>query len=590
MLVALLACQVLAKPVDLSGDERLKPKVSFVALNESLERITSRLGKTTGVPLEVSPGIRDRKATLVFRQRAGVEAMRALSNALFLEWQPESGGYRLRMPERTKNLEAAQQRFEEDWTRKTIATRLGRLAKYGDRMRQDITATYLASRSALENAKTGRGGSLTAEDRVRLVQEVEDLEDPLFVGIASVLSRGNAAAALAAGEEIVLSTESKNVASRLPLHWASPLFANGERRATLASFVAIRYRPDDGYLEARTATAYEKISHLSSWSHLLRLSGLEAPPPGPLEREMEAWAKESDLNLLGKGIDPEQASLPESEYLAKAATLAEHLRYLSEAADVPVVADGFRLPVSRANAFEGKTIREYLDALRRESEAYGVLEDLGPIHTEDGWLIARHQLYWRLMPAEVPERLLAPMETRLAEGKDLRIEDYAWFATQLTDPQIRALETLSRERPRRLYRFSIQPFIQGIGILRLWAGLTDAQRQAARSEAGLSFTRLNERQWAEHKGLIRHAILNGTASVETMPLLWEESVDPRDSGIRLFEVPNRENIGNMDSLVLTPSDLTGLSGPKATQVQIELTLGQGAKSVFGFFPEKGRKR
>jgi hypothetical protein len=588
--LALLAGQAIVGPVDLREDARLRPKISFVALNESLEGITARLGKATGVTLEVSPALRDRKAALVFRERPGAEAMRALSNALFLDWQADGRGYRLRMPEQTKHLEAAQKRFEDDWARKTLTARLARLASYGDRMRDDLTEIYASARRALENAKAGKGGKLKPEERVKLVQQVEDLENPLFSGLAYALTRQKAASILAAGGEIILSTESTSPESRIPIHIVSPMWSNGERRATLGSAVAVRYRADDGYLEARTATAYEGVRHLTTWTQRLSLAGLEAPPAGPLEQAMEAWAKEIDPSVFGKGIDSEKAPFPDGGYLAKAATLAEHLRYLSEVGDVPVVADGFRLPLSRSNAFEGKTVREYLAALRKESETHGVLENLGPLRAEEGWLMARHHRYWRLLTSEVPERFLGRLENRLIGGKDLTIDDYAWFASQLTEPQVWAFETLSRDEPRRVYRFSVEPFVRGVSFLRLWADLNDSQRRIARSESGLPFGQLSGRQLTHCKAVLQDSLWSGYNYAEALPLIFKGGIDPNGATIRLVEMPDQNNIGNIDSLVVTKDDLPELSGTKATRFQIELVFGPGMVAGYSFFPEKGRKR
>jgi len=90
-----------------------------------------------------------------------------------------------------------------------------------------------------------------------------------------------------------------------------------------------------------------------------------------------------------------------------------------------------------------------------------------------GWLMVRHQSFWRLDESEISERLLSPLEQALRKGQTLTIDDYAGLAAELK-PEHRAAFGMDRIG---LFEFSHRPFSDDWSMLHLWGNMSPDQRR-----------------------------------------------------------------------------------------------------------------
>src|ERR1019366_4085603 len=104
-------------------------------------------------------------------------------------------------------------------------------------------------------------------------------------------------------------------------------------------------------------------------------------------------------------------------------TLTDQLAFLHRRTEVPIVADAYRGP-SVVGPQTGCTVGEFAEHLSQFSTLRfpkgAVVFRLG-----EGWLKARHRLYWRLDAREPREDSVAPFEDLVAHGNPLSTEQLA---------------------------------------------------------------------------------------------------------------------------------------------------------------------
>jgi hypothetical protein len=131
--------------------------------------------------------------------------------------------------------------------------------------------------------------------------------------------------------------------------------------------------------------------------------------------------------------------------------MSDQLEKLSQASDIPIVADGFRAP--EPDRVHGGTTNAWLKSLQSVDKAY--------VRIEDGVAMVRHARFWRLRESEIPEEAIAPMVQRT---DPLTIMDYAQFVAGLTPAQ---QATLSAPKPPIL-GFPLEPLqycLPGVAFL-----------------------------------------------------------------------------------------------------------------------------
>ena len=102
--------------------------------------------------------------------------------------------------------------------------------------------------------------------------------------------------------------------------------------------------------------------------------------------------------------------------------IEECLEALADATDIPVVCDGFRVPIAGdVHVGAGSTVRQWLATLQQSQECF--------VRVGNGSVMVRHGGFWDLRDWEPPELLFARMESITKHGLD----DYADFAYGVLD-------------------------------------------------------------------------------------------------------------------------------------------------------------
>lgn len=464
-------------------DPRFAPVVPFDAPYLSLADLASTVTKTTGVKVNVERGIADRKVAIFADEQKLGEVMKRVADTLFLEWEVEGDGYRLRLnPEVAREeaaVTAAEERLEREGMLRSIRIAIAHgkksLAMYREGYRQ-ARADYDESRRDQSEAGKKRSAAL-----IKALMEEYPRQDKRELWdrgrVLAQLSEGQIKAMLN-GQPIFASTAKLPGVISMPADSVGLLKENGitssipPKGLLLIGFydpakrgLIFRYR-EIGLKDGGLST-YNSVEPLSDYYVLAEIGAM------PLGQRLTEWAKVKEESVLAKRLEREVE--PPKAHPTDLMTLSDALRWVHRKTGVPVVADAFRVATGYADFASGGTIREFLRGLT--PPAYGPITPLPPlVRAEGGWLSARHGRYWRRLRGEVPERLIAPMEQKAAKGR-LTMDDYGSFALNLSPEQgaaVRAPETF-------LVDFPTYALTHGLSPLKLWGSLSPGMRETART-------------------------------------------------------------------------------------------------------------
>jgi hypothetical protein len=180
-------------------------------------------------------------------------------------------------------------------------------------------------------------------------------------------------------------------------------------------------------------------------------------------------------------------------YLNGGVTLAEHLEFIADRTGIPIVADAYRVVLSTGGFRSESTVGEYLKGLQHSYMLQGTIGPtvFGYYGTSNGWLLARHNAFWRRERVEIPESTYEPLERAATSALYPSADDYAAFVAKLTPDQEFVASHASWDWP---VRFPHMPLVAALYALKLLSTLTSEQRTAASSEAGLDLGELNSAQ------------------------------------------------------------------------------------------------
>jgi hypothetical protein len=466
---------------DLAGDKRLEQSITLRYLNQSLEDIAKGLTRTLQIPVVASMEIRDRKATIIVRNRSASDVMSGLAHCLMMAWRKEANGYRLILSNEGRRIEKEQLKFEFEKDRANLKAWVGRLSKYEALDDDDVQEMWRESSRRLRQESAG----LSPTERKALKQKTEELSSP-WIAIASALLREpRAIDNLLLGRSIFASTNPADRGLPLKLALMHSRYDNGKKVLPAEVLLSLSYSAVKGELVARYLSLYEGEPGMPMPPMIARVADV-TEKIGPLE---QAFAKlATDPGPESKRPLNEEGEFRNPGYRSSFVSLADHLSYLSDTSGSDIIADAFRQGVSVARPFVGATTGEYLTSLHSSKNPKEIrFRPVDFVWSKNQFLMVRHANFWKLQQTEVPERILGPVEERIAKQGYSTIEDFAQIAGQVTAVQREVFELSSVG----LFHFSKYPLGQAFEQLRFWGSLSPRQREEAQSEAGLPLTGLS---------------------------------------------------------------------------------------------------
>lgn len=556
-LLAVFAASALSGANDLRTDPRLAKPISMRLKVASLTDCAKALADATGVGIFVSANIKDRKVTLIFRDRPAAEAMEMLAGTLFCRWSTDQSSYRLVMPPEVRNEETRLLDAEQAILRERLTAVIAKMVEVAGRPKDVVKDEQ--SRMSEAMAKLQNARDAESQKQFQAMRREYNTRYAWLnwwdTGYALRNVQG-AADSLASGATVFASTRRGEAlplpASSIPSFTARVVVPGPdgqmvmETRTPTGAVEALRVDPVSGRLQSRVlATGVLPASGLTSQETGLTDSG-EAETRlwnQPLRKRLREWERIIDTDLASKKLSS-TAEVHTPGYLAKAFTVAEHLEHLADCAGIPVVADAFRLPASSETFFSATRVADYVSEMRNEflQETRG-----GAFRADKGWLMFRHPRYWRQIDAEIPESILGPIEARAMAGYRLNLADYAAFALALTPRQALVF-------PYRgdLTRFPRLPLLRAMPALRLWASLTDSQRETAYS-SGLPAAAMDETQKVLFRIAVGELLWVGSVNESFLPVLMNAG-SGQDIGLFLQDARNgAEPMTNSDDESLQPA-------------------------------------
>lgn len=519
-----------ASAQDYHTDARLKNPVSLRLKAVPMSIFVKQFGQAAGVPMAVAPNIADRKITIIFKERPAVEAMQKVAETFFCSWTYDGSSYRLLMPRENALEESGLIDAENEALKKRFRAYVANLTAMAARPQDQVLADQKRIRDEMQTLRSRKD----ADAKKRLQQlraEYEKVANAHQWDLGFALKGApNAADALLSGTTLFASTkkgEALPLAATATPHFQTRVVIPGpdgkptsELRTPGGAVMAIRLNQVTGELETMTmATGLGDSASGGMGAHQAMLDTGEVEAmlrDNPLKKRLREWARDENGSVTARKLAKPGEAKP-AGYVQKAYTLAEHLEFLADAADISVVADAFRLPVGSEQFFSAPTVGEYVRSLR--DMALPPTRS-GYFRTEGGWLMARHPHFWRRLQDEIPESAFVPLESKAAAGEMPTLEDYAAFAMTLSPWQTQVFADLPP-----LTRFPRLPLVDALPALRLWGSLNASQREAA-SQDGLTLQAMTPQQQEMYRSAILSRLWMGPVKETFMPLLLRGRTGP----------------------------------------------------------------
>jgi hypothetical protein len=497
--LALAALSAIGKQAtkDYHNDLRLRAAITMRVKIVSLSDFTENLQKITKVKFFVAPDLADRKVTVIFHDRPAIELMDAMRAALFVDWKDTGSGYRLIMPIEASHEETDMIDEERNALASGIRNGLEAYAKSADlteEQRADEIKRLELEITDLATKATPDTNPEISADRLQLAILRNRSGAPIAKAFSNDLT--TTVQALMAGQIAFASTRQGDNVPMLPQNSATFLRGIPPDAAGMVSMM--RLDTKESNLTGRTATITGSPTRVNvGWMFHCPLESTRGLRSSKLLARLDKWSKERDPTVLGKKMAVDGPREIGPGYKNEAFTLAEHLEYIADRADVPVVSDAFRLSCSPGQYRSDSTVGEYLTGLQHSYLLKGTIgpTEFGYYRTFDGWLLARHNTYWRKIIHEIPESVILPLEFAAQSKSHLSTDDYTTFAASL-GPENARFVARGDALMNWAVRFSSIPLHQSFYSLRLWSTLSDAQRKLAETDSGLDLSHLSATQSA----------------------------------------------------------------------------------------------
>lgn len=477
-------------PVLASGqadDPRLAAKVTLRYRYVSLEDLGKYVAQATNLKVTVDRKIADRKATIFCKDQPLGTVLAKVGETLFLQWEKDGDGYRLRLDPEVEKEERLIEAKETDLVRNALRDYFADAADLAKDSPEEIAQeAEKLKRRVDELGKDGSAASREERQKTllrynRLARVAQDRSTWDRGYIARQISPTHIESLLN-GETIFAFCKPRPGALRgpadAPAHVTSVSVGEGQPPFQDMMWM-IRFDPEDGMLRfphrplglVDRAVAVLAAQDLGNSPAVL--GGLSETG---LVKRLLAWEKVKDPAVMSAPLSQE-AKLPDGGS-PRVWTLADNLQWLHDKTGLPIVADGFRVFASLDRPADGKTVAEWLANFNQMKIAEGQWRwPPARVRSEGGWLEMRHRRYWRMVRREIPERILLPMESKA----NLTLDDYANFAATLSPAQEGALRGKDV-----IVRFSLLPLERNVSVLKLWRSLSSGNRSLA-SGQGLPY-------------------------------------------------------------------------------------------------------
>jgi len=507
--VALIAASIQAQQSanGFDSDPRLKTPISMRLKIVSLADFASNLQKLTKVKFSVSTNIEDRKITTIFHDRPILEVMNALQDAMFMEWKRDGDGYRLALSPAVSREEQQITAAEDQAVRDGMLKGLQGIAQNFGLAQKEIDARERALDGQI--AELHQDPSPDAQLHIAALQDEKySLYSPSGPAICRAYSNDfpGAIDSLLTGATLSASTRSEDTVPKLPIGYIDHLASVVPN--AFSCVVMMRFDPIRGSIDGRASvsnSANGSVTTTEGFTYTPLLHNPLDPKASKLLARLDSWEKQTDADVLDRAVSREGRTEDKPGYVPfqdPGYTLAEHLEYIADHSDIPVVADAFRTYCSGPQFRGDATVRTYVEGLKVSKYfSNGILPPPVPYFaSKNGWLMARHRTYWRRLLQEIPESLLLPLETA-ARRKDFpSLDDYCRLLGSLSFDQFNSLKYNTYDHA---FRFNEEPFNLSLGSLVFWTSLSSDQAAAA-AAGQLKLTELSNSQaklavdlWAE---------------------------------------------------------------------------------------------
>ena len=494
-----LAVQAQVAPKVYASDSRLTMAIGMRAKIVSLADFTLQLQTATKVRFSVSRDIEDRKITAIFHDRPVRVVMKAVEDALFLQWRKSKDGYVLSLPSNVANEEQQLLDAEDRTLRAGLIDGLNYYAEiFGlpkaelDRrdaaFKQQIAALQQDTSTDTQKKSLGMQFQQFALKSTAGPAICKALEGKLPSVVDSLL----------AGQTVCGSTRAAYAVTPLSTEFMNQVLVKQPDAA--AVIVMMRFDPALNEIQGRTVMSSTNERAGNTMFDIFQcrqlLAGSDEVKTSKLALRLSKWQEDPDRSVLDKSIVVEGRKADPPGYVSSSNragyTLAEHLEYIADHADIPVIGDAFRIYCSGPMYRPETTVRGYIEGLRQSKHLTRSIQlpPIGYFAARDGWLFVRHNDFWRKALNEIPESRLLPLEEVARTKKFASPEDYAKLVGSLSYLQKSGISTVDSA-----FKFDPSPLALAFYSLRLWSTLSADQAAATRAD-GLNLAQLPPTQAA----------------------------------------------------------------------------------------------
>ncbi len=497
-----------AQSPDLGQDTRLQKPITVQEPLIPLKQLFQQLSAQLGLTLSAAPDIAEDKVCVLVKERPAHEVLRRLAETLRYEWQRSdtTDGYRLYQPNR--------ERVREALLRQALLLARRQLMEPALRALINLARRYSPDELRRMNTEAERSDP---DQQARLMSLLQDVN---LYAAARVMGdfRATEWNRFWQGETLTFSTAPQ--AGELPL--ASSLqqllregysFTKARSLAREAEagegVISLRMRWDAWRgtlilrMEHRTRPAPDGSGSFGSIAIPRSLSAAEliggdnareksmtALETNPNNRVWREWANVAERPTPSRRAttSPEPFPLPSPIQNSPLAQLIE----LARRYGLDLYADAYRITQAEPSLIYRLRLRNEKLAPPREQ-----LSAVFWLRQEEDVLMARHKDYFWLRPSEIPEDSLRPLETKKQKQESISLDEWAQFASALSELQIERIAGLPLTvgwSVRTASALKLQLLVQAVPALRFWASLTPQQKQAALAGKRLYLSQLTPPQ------------------------------------------------------------------------------------------------
>lgn len=490
-------------------DPRLATPTHIDITMEPVAVAVAGLGKKAGCPLEVASALKNRKVAIHTEKEPLGETMDGLADAMDAKWTQTASGWRLdTIPERQSEL-ASYQKLRRQLLIESNRKELERKATSASKMtlpemqarRKQLEKELKEAKS--EDARNGITKELYGPELLQMNDyAVGTLYGSLDDGERERFWNG----------EVFYATSAPLPGGRaLPEgagDWRDEVYEGGpeQERPKGDLRVFLRFHPVFQQLMFRTERDGESTRSLPG---ITPYTNDERESEHPFSKRQQAWAQEqgymgSETKVFAARREEKTKPLPaagKGPWFAGFWSVADVLARFHDRTGLPIVAVVSRKPWPYADPdydgprWEGMQQTEKRGTLG--AAVHAVAESGGMLLREsDGYLLGRPFDGADRLAFDPPEDAMRAFE---AVAKPT-IDDYAVFATRLTEPQAYILG-----RPEEIVgRHPFFAFADGYTMLKFWGALSPQQRAFVRRGGSIPYDSLN----GPLRSLFEQAVLN----------------------------------------------------------------------------------